>query len=114
MWGITSDFGNSMFRWIVTSVAIALIFGAIYSGYIDTTRFFEQPELIYTHDDNKPPPDKLTCYYYSVVTFTTLGFGDVVPVNDSGRIAVMIEVILGYIMLGGLISLFANKFVRRE
>ena len=42
------------------------------------------------------------------------GFGNDVPVNDSGRIAVMIEVILGYIMLGGLISLFANKFVRRE
>lgn len=51
-------------------------------------------------------------YYYSIVTFTTLGFGDVVPVNLAGQILVAIEVILGYLMLGGLISIFATKVFR--
>jgi len=57
-------------------------------------------------------PSLLTMIYYSVVAFTTLGFGDIAPVSPTGAIFVMIEVILGYIMLGGLISIFTNKLAR--
>jgi hypothetical protein len=53
-------------------------------------------------------------FYFSIVTFTTLGFGDVVADNTSARILVTLEVILGYIMLGGLISIFANKLASRS
>jgi len=52
-------------------------------------------------------------FYYSVVTFTTLGFGDIIPQNSTAAIWVTIEVILGYIMLGGLITIFASKLSRR-
>jgi len=54
-------------------------------------------------------------FYYSVVTFTTLGFGDITPkVNEPlMQFYVMVEVVLGYIMLGGLISIFSNKLARR-
>lgn len=52
--------------------------------------------------------------YFSIVTFTTLGFGDIVASNILARIIVMIEVILGYIMLGGLISILATKIARRS
>jgi voltage-gated potassium channel Kch len=52
--------------------------------------------------------------YYSVVTFTTLGFGDIVPKTPGAAWLVMVEVILGYIMLGGLISILATKLARRS
>ena len=52
--------------------------------------------------------------YYSVVTFTTLGFGDIVAVTNWARLAVGVEVVLGYVMLGGLISILANKLARRS
>jgi hypothetical protein len=52
--------------------------------------------------------------YYSIVTFTTLGFGDIVPRTGWLQFWVMLEVILGYIMLGGLISILANKLARRS
>ena len=67
-------------------------------------------------NDNLKEEDSVswfTPFYYSIVTFTTLGFGDVVPVTGIARFAVALEVILGYIMLGGLISIFANKLARR-
>jgi hypothetical protein len=51
--------------------------------------------------------------YYSVVTFTTLGFGDIKPVTEIAAMVVMLEVVLGYVMLGGLISILANKLARR-
>ncbi len=56
-------------------------------------------------------PDVLTWFYFSVVTFTTLGFGDVTPIGWVGELVVMIEVILGYIGLGGLITIFATKII---
>ncbi|MCP4967443.1 MAG: two pore domain potassium channel family protein, partial [bacterium] len=51
--------------------------------------------------------------YFSVVTLTTLGFGDIHAGNWVGSIVVMFEVILGYVMLGLLISILANKVARR-
>ena len=54
-----------------------------------------------------------TPFYFSIVTFTTLGFGDVKPSCLAGEILVTLEVILGYIGLGGLISILSNKVARR-
>ena len=56
-----------------------------------------------------------TSFYYSIVTFTTLGFGDVTPKPDAVwmQVAVTLEVIIGYLMLGGLISILAAKLARR-
>jgi hypothetical protein len=51
--------------------------------------------------------------YFSVVTLTTLGYGDIVPVSSTARVVAMIEVTMGYLLLGGLLSIFANKMARR-
>jgi hypothetical protein len=58
-------------------------------------------------------PGIITHFYYSVVTLTTLGYGDIVPNSTLGQILVIVEVCIGYMMLGGLISIFANKLARR-
>jgi hypothetical protein len=49
-------------------------------------------------------------FYFSAVTITTLGYGDIVPITNAARIAVAIESILG-IVLGGLFinSLFQER-----
>jgi hypothetical protein len=47
------------------------------------------------------------------MTFTTLGFGDIIPKTTTAAMWVTLEVILGYIMLGGLITIIANKLSRR-
>jgi hypothetical protein len=51
---------------------------------------------------------------YFIVTFTTLGFGDIIPGPGWPQFWVALEVIMGYIMLGGLISILANKLARRS
>ncbi len=56
--------------------------------------------------------DFFTYLYFSVVTFTTLGFGDITPTSTCGEVIVMLEVVLGYLMLGGLISIFSHKLSR--
>jgi hypothetical protein len=42
----------------------------------------------------------------------TLGLGDVAPANGPARVLVSIEEVCGYIMLGGLLSIFSNKLAR--
>ena len=55
----------------------------------------------------------ISSFYYSVVTLTTLGYGDVLPASTAAQIVAMCEVAIGYVMLGGLLSIFANKMARR-
>jgi Ion channel len=55
-----------------------------------------------------------TPFYFSIVTYTTLGFGDVVPVTVSGEMIVSAEVIFGYLTLGLLLAVLADKVARRS
>ena len=55
----------------------------------------------------------MTTIYFSFVTLTTLGYGDVAPTSVTARMIALIEVIIGYMMLGGLLGIFANKMARR-
>lgn len=48
--------------------------------------------------------DWLDAYYFSVVTWTTLGYGDFRPANAVTKIFVIIEVLLGYIYMGVFIG----------
>jgi len=50
--------------------------------------------------------------YFSIVTMTTLGFGDIAANPDSwgGQVLLMFQVILGYVLLGALVTRFAVLF----
>ena len=70
--------------------------------------------LVYTevdidYGDSATP---LAPFYFSVVTFSTLGYGDIVPRTSIAQAVVISEVIVGYVMLGGLLTLLAGKMSR--
>jgi len=101
-WWLTADCGRSVSRWAGWSVFIAMIFALVYHSlgpdyFASTYLAFNLQNMI----------------YYSVVTFTTLGFGDITPKTTGAAMLVMVEVIIGYVMLGGLITIFASKLSRR-
>jgi uncharacterized protein YjbI with pentapeptide repeats len=98
IWWISSDCGRSFARWGLWTVCLAVVFAGIYT----------QVEL-----DAGAHATALTPLYYSVVTLTTLGYGDVLPASGWAQAIAMVEVIIGYVMLGGLLSIFANKMARR-
>ncbi|MBD3184123.1 hypothetical protein GF312_17695 [Candidatus Poribacteria bacterium] len=108
LWEASSHCGRSIELWAGWSAIIAFIFGIIY------WRFFPD-KIAYSVGDLSE--DRL-CFrsymYYSVVTLTTLGYGDIVPLTNKARLVVGIEVICGYVMLGGLVSIFATKFATRS
>jgi hypothetical protein len=106
LWGIT-DFGRDLGSVGVFALAVVFLFGCIYLAdyaYLKQLFHFRDVSLGAT---------ALTPFYYSVVTFTTLGFGDVYPKHWLGEVIVMTEVILGYLSLGLLISVLENVVARR-
>jgi len=98
LWWITSDCGRSMFRWCVCIFALMVVFAWLYT-LVDV--------------DYGDHPTFLSPLYYSVVTLTTLGYGDVKPASVGAQVVAMMEVVTGYMMLGGLLSIFSNKIARR-
>ena len=49
----------------------------------------------------------ITCFYYSAVTITTLGYGDMSPIAIDAQIIVMIESVLGVVIIGMFINAIA-------
>ncbi len=47
--------------------------------------------------------------YFSIITFATLGYGDIHPANTLARICVYVEAVLGYAMLGAFVAVMARK-----
>lgn len=103
LWLILADCGRSLMLWSAWSALFAVLFGLKFFSL--GPQAFSIAHLPWTTS---------SMIYYSVVTFTTLGFGDIVPKTPAAAWWVMAEVILGYIMLGGLISIFATKLSRRS
>jgi len=132
IWELTSHCGRSIGLWVFWSALIAVLFGALYAQYPFPSWLSWMPGLkrlliSVPHPELYITPRELnmageltrkttgfTPYYFSIVTFTTLGFGDVTPLNLAGEVWLAVEVVLGYVMLGGLISIFANKLARRS
>jgi len=102
LWWIFADCGRSLSRWAGWSILIALLFAFIY--WRMGSAFFAMEHLDFNF---------LNMLYYSIVTFTTLGFGDISPMTTGAAFVVSLEVISGYVMLGGLISIFSGKLSRR-
>ena len=98
VWWITSDCGRSLLRWSAWTVVIALLYAIAYT------------QVDIDWGDNKTA---LSPVYYSVVTFTTLGYGDVLPGSITAQVLAISEVILGYFSLGGMMSILSDKLARR-
>jgi hypothetical protein len=103
-WGLI-DYGRSLTRLAAYAGLVALAFGLVY--FLDRALGWELLDFSSSADSGLSP------FYYSVVTYTTLGFGDITPRHWIGEIVVVTEVILGYITLGMLLSILANKVARR-
>ncbi len=98
LWWLTSDCGRSATRWAGWTVIIALLFAGLY----------QLTDVSYGDHETWLSP-----LYYSVVTLTTLGYGDVLPASTGAQLACMAQVVIGYVQLGGLMSIFSNKMSRR-
>ena len=60
------------------------------------------PEIL---NEEKSP---LGCLYFSIITITTLGYGDITPVGWAGQVATASEALFGVILIGLFLNSVAN------
>jgi hypothetical protein len=100
------DYGRSLGRLALLAFGVTFVFGLIF--HLDAALgwgYFELPTSVNS---------LLTPYYYSIVTFTRLGSGGIAPTHWVGEIVLICERILGYVALGLLLSILANRVARRS
>lgn len=53
----------------------------------------------------------LDCLYFSLSTFTTVGYGDITPISVWQKLLVMSEMAIGYLMGGLLVGILAKRVI---
>lgn len=102
-WLIFADCGRSMIVWAMWCATVMLGFACGYWAL--GADAFRRTELAW---------EPTSALYYSVAIFTTLGLGDLSPRTRPAVICMMVEAILGYLMLAGLISILYAKLARKS
>lgn len=102
LWNVLADCGRTPWTWIIWAVVFVWFYAIVFWGM--GCDAFSTDHLEFSLE---------TMLYYSTVTFTTLGFGDITPKTAEAARWVMAEVITGYVMLGGLISFIFSKLLPR-
>lgn len=104
-WGLI-DHGRSLAKVAFYATIIAMAYGLIYLADMTLD--------LGIMDYSNSARTWFTPFYYSVVTYTTLGYGDVTADSLLGEVLVISEVIVGYFTLGLLLAILANTIARRS
>ena len=81
---------NESFRLVATTALAVLATGTIFYHFQEDLKW-------------------LDALYFSVITLATVGYGDIVPHTDLGKIFKIVYVLMGI----GIIATFANLLIRR-
>ena len=79
-------------------IIFSLVF--IYSGAIYQVEHYSNPEVFKTFFD---------ALYFSVSTMTTVGFGDVIPLSEAGKILTVIMIFSGILLIPWQLSILTQK-----
>jgi hypothetical protein len=96
LWDITCGYGENLNRWVLVCISIFLIFSWMYyvfGAIAPTTGWIDYP-------------------YFSIITMTSLGYGDIHPVGSLGKILASLEIVLGLLMFGMLLTLLNRRIVQ--
>jgi len=83
---------------------IGLFFATVYSAVdvVDDGAFFAQTDA----------PDMVDFIYYSFITQATVGYGDLSPITDLGRMLAITEALLGQVYLVTIVAALVSNLGR--
>jgi len=105
MW-LSCGYGVKPWRTTAWAAVIILIFTPFYFWRGGIKRLKEENE------DGKQDLSLYDAFYFSMTTFTTIGYGDLYPADRYRMTAVMIEGLLGWLTLALFLVTLANVMIR--
>ncbi|MFZ5813068.1 MAG: potassium channel family protein [Thermodesulfobacteriota bacterium] len=98
---------NEIFGLINCYLIVATVFSFIY----EIASFSDPHALAYSHEF---PHDHTVFLYFSFVTITTLGYGDVTPLSPLMRNVAIIEAIFGQFYIAIVVAYILSRYVQRK
>ncbi|HBH26159.1 MAG TPA: hypothetical protein DDX54_02000 [Rhodospirillaceae bacterium] len=120
------DYGRSLWRVVALSVLLVGVFGFLYTawapvaGGVCPTGAMARPGAHVEYIESPGGANVGVCnwftpYYAAAVSFSTLGFTDVIrPTSLVGQWVLMLNVLAGYFVLGLLMAILAHTVARRS
>jgi hypothetical protein len=93
VWKMTASYGESLGRWFFSCLGVLTLFSI----------------LFYLTGSIAPITHAFDYFYFSTITFSTLGYGDIHPTNTTGEVLSCLEVGSGFIMFGILLTLVGAR-----
>jgi voltage-gated potassium channel len=100
----------------LSSVLATKKFEFLTLGIFASIVIFVSSVLIYVMEGNDPSSPINTLYeaiYWSIVTISTVGYGDITPVSHEGRFVAMLVITAGIAVLAFTTSLFVSAFTEK-
>jgi hypothetical protein len=95
---------NAVLKGVAVYISVSLVFGLLYY-------FFDSLE--FKSSTGSEDGNILNYIYFSAVTFTTIGYGDIVPKAGAGQIMVLIESCFELVFFPVFGGFIAYKFLQR-
>ena len=98
---------------IYAALSVYLIFGLAWASIYQVIEIWKPDSFILSNPD-EPKQDYFQMWYFSMVTLTTLGYGDIAPATMVARVFVVLEAIMGQFYLAILIASLIGRGVAQK
>lgn len=99
---------DGVFAMVVTYLMIGMTFAQIYYLLLiwhpESIKLLEPTSLLEPHELRSQ------LVYFSMITLSTVGYGDILPVSDVARILAMIEAIVGQFFVAVVVATFVSMY----
>ncbi len=82
---------------IIAAVVIYLLMALLWSNAYAILEFYQPGSFVY--QEGLPRSSRLFFIYYSFVTLTTLGFGDITPLTEKAKALTILQALIGQVYL---------------
>jgi hypothetical protein len=83
------------FRFVAGIAFVTLLTGAVFYHFVEDLRWIDS-------------------FYFCVVTLATVGYGDIAPHTDAGKLFTIFYILVGVGIIGGFINLLAKRAALRR
>lgn len=112
LFGVTGLKDSRLWRALALAIAVWIWSDGVFAGLYQRLSVICAGSALALCDGQRPFSQSLARFadaaYFSTITLSTTGYGDIVPVSDVARAMVAAEVVIGYALLGFLLSRVAG------
>ena len=99
---------DGIFAMVVAYLLIAMLFTELY--YLALVWDPQAMHLLKPFEEMKPSERRGELLYFSMVTISTVGYGDILPVSPTARMLAVIEAVMGQFFVAVLVGMFVGMY----